>query len=235
MQQDKPHKVLRTGAVWRNLRFYRKSEVLYHLTFVFSERFLPQYGDRTKDQMVQAARSCKQNIVEGSEDGKTSTEMELKLLNVARSSVDELREDFKDYIAAHALPLWTDGHPRYSHMQEFTRKHNNIEDYAPFLKRWSAEEMANVGLTLCYQVDVMMNHYLKHLEAEFVTEGGIKERMHAARTGYRREQDERLRYLEKRVAEQELTIRQLEKSNSMWQARCNDLQSRYNLTSKPVF
>ena len=96
MQQDNPRKILRTGAVWRNLRFYRKSEVLYHLTFVFCERFLPQYGDRTKDQMVQAARSCKQNIVEGSEDGKTSTEMELKLLNVARGSVDELSRRVRD-------------------------------------------------------------------------------------------------------------------------------------------
>lgn len=226
MQQDKPSKILRTGAVWRNLRFYRKSEVLYHLTFVFCERFLPQYGDRTKDQMVQAARSCKQNIVEGSEDGKTSTEMELKLLNVARSSVGELREDFKDYIMSHGLTLWTGAHPRYCHMQEFTKNHNNIEDYAPFLKRWSDEEMANIGLTLCYQVDVMMNRYLKRLEAEFVTEGGIKERMHAARTGYRKEQDDRLRYLEKRVAEQELTITRLERANGMWQERYNDLKGK---------
>lgn len=235
MEKDKQHKkVLRTGAVWRNLRFYRKSEVLYQLTFAFCERFLPKYGDRTKDQMVQAARSCKQNIVEGSEDGKTSTEMELKLLNVARSSVDELREDFKDYIAAHALPLWTDSHPRYSHMQEFTRKHNNIEDYSPFFKRWTAEEMANIGLTLCYQVDVMMNRYLKRLEDVFVTEGGMKERMHAARTGYRKEQDRRLRYLEKRVAEQEQIIRQLEKANSMWQARYDDLKSSMRHMEVPL-
>lgn len=226
MQQDNPRKILRTGAVWRNLRFYRKSEVLYHLTFVFCERFLPQYGDRTKDQMVQAARSCKQNIVEGSEDGKTSTEMELKLLNVARGSVDELREDFKDYMTSHGLPLWTDVHPRYFHMQEFTRKHNDIKDYVPFLKRWSAEEMANIGMTLCCQVDVMMNRYLKRLETEFVTEGGIRERMHAARTGYRQEQENRLEYLEKRVAEQELTITRLERSVCMWQEKYNALKGR---------
>lgn len=111
-------------------------------------------------------------------------------------------------------------------MQEFTKNHNNIEDYAPFLKRWSDEEMANIGLTLCYQVDVMMNRYLKRLEAEFVTEGGIKERMHAARTGYRKEQDDRLRYLEKRVAEQELTITRLERANGMWQERYNDLKGK---------
>nr|WP_288318207.1 four helix bundle suffix domain-containing protein [Xylanibacter caecicola] len=224
MQQQKPRTVLRTGAAWRNLRFYQKSQVLYHLTFAFCNRFLPQYGDRTKDQMIQAARSCKQNIVEGCEDGKTSTEMELKLLNVARSSVDELREDFKDYIKARRMTLWTDGHPRYRQMQEFTRRHNSMDDYTAFFDRWTDEEMANVGLTLCYQVDVMMNRYLKHLETEFVTEGGIKERMHAARTGYRNEQDARLKYLERRVAEQELTITGLRKENELWRARYNELK-----------
>lgn len=226
MQQDKPHKILRPGAIWQTLRFYRKSEALYHLTFIFCERFLPQYGDRTKDQMVQAARSCKQNIVEGSEDGKTSTEMELKLLNVARSSVDELREDFKDYIISHGLSLWTETHPRYSNMQEFTQQHNDTENYAPFFKRWSAEEMANIGLTLCYQVDAMMNRYLKHLETKFTTEGGIKERMHAARTGYRQQQDEHLKFLERTVKEQEQTIAQLQKANNMLQAKCNELENR---------
>ncbi|MBQ4294179.1 MAG: four helix bundle protein, partial [Prevotella sp.] len=78
-------RLLLEGANWKGLRFYQKSEALYQMTFVFCARFLPKHGDRTVDQMVQAARSGKQNIIEGSEDGKTSTEMELKLLNVARS------------------------------------------------------------------------------------------------------------------------------------------------------
>lgn len=233
MPQDEPPKVLRTGAVWRNLRFYKKSEALYQLTFVFCEKYLPQYGDRTKDQMVQAARSGKQNIVEGSEDGKTSTEMELQLLNVARSSIDELREDFKDYIAAHGLTLWTKTHPRYANMQKFTRKHNNIEDYSPFLNKLSAEEMANIGLTLCYQIDTMMNNYLKHLDTQFVTQGGIKERMYAARTGYRQQQDERLKYLEKHVEEQETTITHLKKENSTLQEKCNELELRLSQLTKP--
>lgn len=233
MPQDGPPKVLRTGAVWRNLRFYKKSETLYQLTFVFCKKYLPQYGDRTKDQMVQAARSGKQNIVEGSEDGKTSTEMELQLLNVARSSIDELREDFKDYIASHGLTLWTKTHPRYANMQKFTQKHNNIEDYSPFLNKLSAEEMANIGLTLCYQIDTMMNNYLKHLDTQFVTKGGIKERMYAARTGYRQQQDERLKYLEKHVKEQEITITQLKKDNSTLQEKCNELELRLSQLSKP--
>ena len=76
-------KVLKPQTNWKDLWFYKKSVVLYQLTYVFTRKFLPSYGDRTVDQMLQAARSGKQNIVEGTADGVTSTEMELKLLNVA--------------------------------------------------------------------------------------------------------------------------------------------------------
>ena len=81
---DNNERVLLEGANWKALRFYQKSEALYQMTFVFCERFLPKHGDRTVDQMVQAARSGKQNIVEGSADGVTSSEMELKLLRRAK-------------------------------------------------------------------------------------------------------------------------------------------------------
>ena len=80
-------KVLKKTVVWKDLYFYRKSDTLYQLTVEFCHRYLPPYGDRTVDQMVQAARSGKQNIVEGSEDGKTSSEMEITLLNSARGSL----------------------------------------------------------------------------------------------------------------------------------------------------
>ena len=115
--QSKEERVLLQGANWKELRFFQKSEALYQMTFVFCERFLPKHGDRTVDQMVQAARSGKQNIIEGSEDGKTSTEMELKLLNVARSSIHELREDYKDYLLTRHLTLWDKQHPRYQEME----------------------------------------------------------------------------------------------------------------------
>lgn len=192
----KPGQVLRKTADWKNLRFYQKTDALFQLTFIFCQRFLPKYGDRTVDQMVQAARSGKQNIIEGSEDGKTSTEMELKLLNVARSSVEELREDYRDHINNHHLTLWEAGHPRFQSMMDFTKTHNRPEDYLTFAEKWSDEEFSNICLTLCFQVDAMMNSYLKSLEKTFVTEGGIKERMHKARTGYRQGQDERLKELE---------------------------------------
>lgn len=85
------YQVLRRQMPWREAYYYQKSEVLYQLTYTFCQRFLPSHGDRTVDQMVQAARNGKQNIIEGTEDGETSTEMHIKLLNVARSSLQELR------------------------------------------------------------------------------------------------------------------------------------------------
>ena len=99
--------IFRAVPKWQDLRFYQKSEVLYQMTYVFCDCFLPKHGDRTVDQMVQAARSGKQNIVEGSEDGKTSTAMEVNLLNVARSSIGELRQDYEDFLKARHLKIWT--------------------------------------------------------------------------------------------------------------------------------
>lgn len=203
-------RVLLEGANWKELRFYQKSEALYQMTFAFCERFLPKHGDRTVDQMVQAARSGKQNIIEGSEDGKTSTEMELRLLNVSRSSIHELREDYKDYLLSRRLALWDKAHPRYAKMRDFTRAHNRLADYEPYFTRWSAEEMANIGYTLCCQIDVMMNGYLATLEERFRTEGGMKERMHRVHTGYRAEQDRKMRDMEATIKWQEERIRQLE-------------------------
>lgn len=207
---DKSERVLLEGANWKRLRFYQKSEALYQLTFAFCDRFLPKHGDRTVDQMVQAARSGKQNIIEGSEDGKTSTQMELQLLNVARSSIHELREDYKDYLLSRKLALWDRQHPRYQKMHEFTSMHNRLDDYEPFFPRWTDEEMANIGYTLCCQIDVMMNGYLATLEDRFRKEGGMKERMYRVRTGYRAEQDRKMSEMQATILRQEARIKELE-------------------------
>ena len=199
MENDKP-KVLRSGTDWKTLYFYLKADVLYQMTFVFCKRFLPAYGDRTVDQMIQAARSGKQNIVEGKEDGITSTEMELKLLNVARSSLQELRQDYEDYLHTRGLTVWQTTHPCYSALLTFCRKHNNYADYAPFVNKWTAEEFCNTALSLCHITDKMMCNYLDYLQKRFVTEGGIKERMYAARTGYRKEQDRMMQALKEENA-----------------------------------
>lgn len=208
--QNDSERVLLEGANWKELHFYQKSVALFQMTFVFCDRFLPKHGDRTVDQMIQAARSGKQNIIEGSEDGKTSTEMELRLLNVARSSTQELREDYKDYLLTRKFALWDKEHPRYAKMRDFTRAHNMLEDYEPYFTRWTAEEMANIGYTLCCQIDVMMNGYLATLEERFRKEGGIKERMHRVRTGYRAEQDRKMHEMETTIKWQEERIKQLE-------------------------
>lgn len=189
-------KVLKKAVVWENLYFYRKSDVLYQLTVEFCHRYFPAFGDRTVDQMVQAARSGKQNIVEGSEDGRTSAKMEIKLLNAARGSLHELRADYCDYLKAHHLPIWEKEHSRYQSLRAFCHNHNDFSDYEPLIGMMNDEEMANMALTLLHQTDKMLCSYLEYLERRFVKEGGIKERMYAARTGYRQQQDARLKKLE---------------------------------------
>ena len=196
---------------YKSLYLYQKSEVLVLLTDVFCRRFLPAHGDRTVDQMNQAARSGKQNIVEGSEAALTSSESEVKLVNVARASLQELREDYEDYLKKHTLLLWDKGHPRFDNMLVFCRAHNNYSDYRHLAETLPAEEFCNMAITLCRITDKMLDSYLLHLEKQFVTQGGVKERMHAARTGYRQEQDRRLRELEEENRNLKAEIQTLKK------------------------
>ena len=189
---SQPPKILRPQTNWENLYFYQKAVVLYQMTYVFCRRFLPAHGDRTVDQMVQAARSGKQNIVEGFADGVTSTEMELKLLNVARASLKELKEDYVDYLRSRGLALWDAKHPRYDGLLKFCRAHNKLADYEPFFEKWTDEELANCANTLCHMVDKMMATHLKNKESDFTENGGIRERMTAARLGRRQTQNEEI-------------------------------------------
>ena len=210
--------ILRNQTKWEDLYYYRKSVVLYQMTVVFCRRFLPKYGDRTVDQMVQAARSGKQNIVEGLADGVTSTEMELKLLNVARSSIKELEEDYLDYLTAHGLALWAPGHPRYDALLGFCRAHNDLADYVPHFERWGDEEIANCAVTLCHMVDKMMTTTLEKKQRDFTENGGIRERMTAARLGRRQLQNEEIASLKAQVA-------RLEQENAALKARLKNLES----------
>ena len=210
--------VLKNQTKWEDLYYYRKSLVLYQMTVVFCRRFLPKYGDRTVDQMVQAARSGKQNIVEGLADGVTSTEMELKLLNVARASIKELKEDYLDYIAAHSLVRWAAGHPRYNSLLAFCRAHNDLSDYEPYFMKWSDEELSNCAVTLCHMVDRMMTTTLAKKQKDFVENGGIRERMTAARLGRRQTQNEELAALKTRIAS-------LEAENAALKAKLKSLEA----------
>lgn len=203
--------IFKQVANYRELHVYQKADVLVQLTNVFCTRFLPPYGDRTVDQMIQAARSGKQNIVEGSEAAMASSETEVKLMNVARASFQELREDYEDFLKKNQLPIWDCQHPRYENMLSFCRQNNAFDAYQPLAKNLSAEEFCNVALTLCHITDKMFASYLKYLEKRFVEEGGIRERMHAARTGYRQERDAMLLQLEeenKRLKEENQMLKQ---------------------------
>ena len=211
--------VLKKPTVWEDLFFYRKSDVIFRLTVAFCDRFLPKHGDRTVDQMVQAARSGKQNIIEGSEDGQTSSEVEIRLINIARGSLQELRADYLDYLNTRHLKVWPKDSRRQKKMRKFCSDRNDFEEYASLVPKMSDEGYANLLLTLCHQTDKMMCAYLRILEERFVTEGGIKERMYAARTGYRQAQDEHMRQLEEENAA-------LRKENAELKQRLGELEAR---------
>jgi four helix bundle suffix protein len=136
--------------------------------------------------------------------------MEIKLMNVARGSLQELRADYQDYLNTHHLPMWDASNERQRNLRDFCHSHNDFSDYGPLLVKMNDEEMANLALTLCHQTDKMMFAYIEKLERQFVTEGGIKERMHAARTGYRKEQDAYMQALEKENQQLKARIKELE-------------------------
>jgi len=188
--EDGTASALRRRTMYTELRFYQRSDVLYQLTQVFVHRFLKPYGDRTVDQMVQAVRSSKQNIVEGSSDGETSLESELKLLGFARGSNKELLEDYQDYIKRKGYTEWYGTHPRFKDLHDFCRKHWKFDDYKDLLHKMNDEEMANMAICLCHQVDAAMNKYIERKDREFTTEGGVRERMTAARLEQRSTQKE---------------------------------------------
>ena len=242
-----PKPILREVANYKDLHVYQKAEVLVLLTDVFCTRFLPHHGDRTVDQMKQAARSGKQNIVEGSEAAMTSSETELKLVNVGRSSFMELREDYQDYLKRNSLPIWDGCHPRFEKMVEFCRNNNRWEAYQPLALKLSPEDFCNMALTLCHITDRMLEKYLKYLEKNFIEQGGIRERMHAARTGYRqtqdaqlkaqdaqlkaqdaqlKAQDAQLKAQDAQIKAQDAQIKALEEENRQLKKRIEELESR---------
>ena len=172
--------VLPSGG-YRKLNSYKKSEVIYQGTVVFCRRFLPPRGDRTVDQMVQAARSCKQNIAEGSAASGTSRETEIKLTGVARATLDELLEDYKDYLTRHGLSEWSMNDPRKAKMRAWAKTHNAWADYSKGFETRDAETLCNLMMTVIHQEHVLLDGMLAHQEADFKEHGGIRERMAKAR------------------------------------------------------
>ena len=207
--KDGTASVLRKAVVYTELRFYQRSDVLYQLTQLFCQHYLPKYGDRTVDQMVQAARSSKQNIAEGSSDGQTSTETELKLLGIARGSNKELQEDYQDYLKRKGLEEWFGKSKRFESLHNFCKEHSQFDDYKDVLPKMNDEEMANMAICLCHQVDAALTKYIERKDREFTTEGGIRERMTAARLGQRETQREIINRLTKENEELKREIARL--------------------------
>lgn len=209
-----------------NLSFYKRSEVLYQLTVLFCNRFLPPYGDRTRDQMIQSARSTKQNIIEGLSDGQTSMETELKLLGIARGSVQELLGDYRDYLLAHRLPEWyRTANPRMQGLRAFCKTITATEEQLEVLSKMNDEELANMGTCLCHMVDYALTRFMETREQNFVEEGGIRERMTAARLEVRETQKETIRRLQQQITQLQQDIVRLQQENTCLQQQLSLLKS----------
>lgn len=160
---------------------YKLSMIIVDITDLFVKTYLDKYRDRTVDQMVQAARSCKQNIVEGSVAAATSRETEIKLTNVAKASLAELREDYGDYLRHNGLKIWSKDDDRVTQTRKFAKSHDNPRDYLDKLVERSPETFCNIALTLCYQLDYMLYCVIERAKKVFLEKGGIKEEMYRAR------------------------------------------------------
>lgn len=169
---------------YRSLIVYQKTECIYDVTFFFAHKFLVK-GDRTIDQMVQAARSGKQNIAEGSAASTTSRETEMKLMNVAKASLQELLIDYEDYLRIRGQEQWVTSAPRYVQTREVTSRHNDSSFYREAIASRSDETVANIAITLIHQADVMLLKLIETLKRQFVEQGGIRKEMTRARLAYR--------------------------------------------------
>lgn len=165
---------------YQNLKVYQLGNCIYALTYAFAHRYL-EYGDRTKDQMIQAARSGKQNIAEGSVDGASSAEMEIKLTIVAKGSMHELRIDYEDFLLARGLAKWSIDDPRTRQVRKYCKTHMYPEEYRRAVETRSAETIANIAITMIHQFDVMITGLIESQKRRFLREGGIKEQMYKAR------------------------------------------------------
>lgn len=170
---------------YRALLSYQKAEAVYDITYRFCQRFLNK-GDRTIDQMVQAARSGKQNIAEGNQAGGTSKEMEIKLTGVARASLEELLTDYQDFLRVRDLKLWDKNSREAVYARNLgTKSPVTYETYREFVETRPAEVVANIAICVINQANYLLDRQLRQLERDFVKEGGLRERMTRARLTHR--------------------------------------------------
>jgi len=172
---------------YQKLRSYQKAEIVYDATRRFCDRFLSK-RDRTHDQMVQAARSGKQNIAEGSQASGTSKEMELKLTNVARASLEELLLDYRDFLRTRGIEEWAPDHPYAKRLRDLNRQPNtNYQTFRKGIEHPDPAICANVILGLIKVASCLLDRQIKRLEQDFLEEGGMRERMTRARLNIRKQ------------------------------------------------
>lgn len=175
-----PPDFARPKTSYRKLYVYRKAEAVYDLTYFFLRGHIAK-TDRTYDQMLQAARSGKQNIVEGRADAASSAEIEIKLFGVARGSLHELLNDYEDYMRTRQINFWNQSHPRFENLRKTCREHNDTAYYTALAARLTDEEFCNLMLTLINQTIAMLNKMIDKIKDDFLRNGGIKEQMYSAR------------------------------------------------------
>lgn len=183
--------ILKGNGDVRSLLVYKLANYVSILTEIFVAKYISR-GSRTIDQMQQAARSCKQNIVEGSEAAKTSKETEIKLTNVARASLGELEEDYMDYLNFNSLSLWGKDHPRTQKLRAYIKSPSFETEYLKLCTKLSAEEFCNLALTLIKQTQYLLDKLLEAQQRRFLSEGGIREAMTKARLNSRNNPNNRI-------------------------------------------
>ena len=171
---------------YKSLVAYQKAEAIYEITYYFCNKYLTK-GDRTIDQMIQAARSGKQNIAEGSAAASTSSKTEIFLKNVAKASLKELLEDYKDYLNTRNLKIWEKGSAEFEDMRKKGAEHSDAGYFMNIAKNSSDETIANMAIILLNQTDYLMFRLLERLSKDFLENGGFAERMKRMRMESKKE------------------------------------------------
>lgn len=186
-KNEKPkHLLIPPHGGYRNLKSYQTAEIVYDATVVFCDRFIDKKS-RTHDQMVQAARSGKQNIAEGSMASGTSKKTELKLVGVARASLEELLLDCQDFLRQRGLSLWEKDHPKSQEIRKLAwEKNRSYQTYKTYVEALPPEVAANVLICLIHQANYLIDQQLRQLEKQFLEEGGFTEKLYHARQQARR-------------------------------------------------
>ena len=188
MGDDQTNTLIPPHGGYRGLKSFQQAELVYDATVKFCDRFIDKRS-RTHDQMVQAARSGRQNIAEGSQASGTSKKFELKLVGVARASLEELLLDYEDFLRQRGLALWSKDHPTAQVVRRLAyEKNRTYETYRPYVESAPPETAANTVICIIHQTNYLLDQQLRQLEQAFLQEGGFTERLYRSRTAARKKQ-----------------------------------------------